>query len=130
MFKIRKHPVFKKFHHRFKGRVDELSEFYHAARLVLLPVIEVHGIAIKTIDAISFGKTIVATPLAFPGFERHLPDNMRFEIASNWEDFRTRMLKEITAETPRKDPCAIKLYEKLFTIERQTEAYKKIVLGV
>jgi polysaccharide biosynthesis protein PslH len=129
MLKIRQPGLFSKYQHRFVGRVDDLSKFYGSARVVLLPVIEGHGVAVKTIEAISFGKVIVATPLSYRGFEAHLPDALKSEIAHNPEEFQIRMLKEVDTEVPQKDLRSISLYEALFTIEKQTDTYRTVVLG-
>ena len=77
----------------------------------------------------SFGKLIVATPLSFRGFEAHLPDALKSEIVHSPEEFKIRMLKEVNTEMPQKDPRTISLYESLFTIEKQTDTYRKIILG-
>jgi polysaccharide biosynthesis protein PslH len=53
----------------FRGRVDvaELHDAYRNAAVVLLPATAGHGISIKTIEALSCGAPLIATPLAFRG---------------------------------------------------------------
>jgi glycosyltransferase involved in cell wall biosynthesis len=52
----------------FRGRVDRLDAAYGGARAVLLPTTQGHGISIKTIEAMSSGAPLIATPHAFRGF--------------------------------------------------------------
>ena len=51
------------------GRVDvaKLHDAYRNAAAVLLPATAGHGISIKTIEALSCGAPLIATPLAFRG---------------------------------------------------------------
>jgi glycosyltransferase involved in cell wall biosynthesis len=53
----------------FRGRVEveELHDAYRNAAVVLLPATAGHGISIKTIEALSCGVPLIATPLAFRG---------------------------------------------------------------
>jgi glycosyltransferase involved in cell wall biosynthesis len=53
----------------FRGRVEveDLHDAYRNAGAVLLPAMAGHGISIKTIEALSCGAPLIATPLAFRG---------------------------------------------------------------
>jgi glycosyltransferase involved in cell wall biosynthesis len=51
----------------FRGRVDRLDTAYGGAKAVLLPTTQGHGISIKTIEAMSSGAPLIATPHAFRG---------------------------------------------------------------
>ncbi|MFZ0496478.1 MAG: glycosyltransferase [Methylocella sp.] len=53
----------------FRGRVEveDLRAAYRNAAAVLLPVTAGHGISIKTVEALSCGAPLIATPLAFRG---------------------------------------------------------------
>jgi glycosyltransferase involved in cell wall biosynthesis len=53
----------------FRGRVEveELQDAYRHSAVVLLPATAGHGISIKTIEALSCGAPLIATPLAFRG---------------------------------------------------------------
>ena len=53
----------------FQGRVEagDLHAAYRNATAVLLPAAAGHGISIKTIEALSCGAPLIATPLAFRG---------------------------------------------------------------
>ncbi len=61
----------------FRGRVGDLHDAYRSAAAVLLPATAGHGISIKTIEALSCGAPLIATPLAFRGLgidTEHLPN--------------------------------------------------------
>ncbi len=51
----------------FLGHVKDLGAAYANAAAVLLPTTEGHGVSIKTIEAMSSGAPLIATPHAFRG---------------------------------------------------------------
>jgi glycosyltransferase involved in cell wall biosynthesis len=51
----------------FLGRVDDPGAVYATARLALLPTISGHGLSIKTVEALSSGLPLIATPQAMRG---------------------------------------------------------------
>ncbi len=53
----------------FLGRVDDPGALYARARLVLLPTVSGTGLSIKTVEAMSSGLPIVASPLALRGMD-------------------------------------------------------------
>lgn len=53
----------------FLGRLGDLAPLYAAAKVVVLPVLEGAGIAVKTFEAISYGRPIVATREALRGMD-------------------------------------------------------------
>lgn len=52
---------------RILGRVDDLEPLYRAACLVTVPLLSGEGTSIKTVEAMSFGKPVVATPKGLRG---------------------------------------------------------------
>ncbi len=70
MFRWRAPLLFRKRAGLFQGRVETgtLRDAYRNATAVLLPARAGHGISIKTIEALSCGAPLIATPLAFRGF--------------------------------------------------------------
>jgi glycosyltransferase involved in cell wall biosynthesis len=67
LFRFRAPMLFKRHAALFAGRIDDLDAAYRQAAAILLPTTEGHGISIKTIEALSSGAPLVATPLAFRG---------------------------------------------------------------
>ncbi|MCI0465769.1 MAG: glycosyltransferase [Beijerinckiaceae bacterium] len=70
MLRWRAPILFKAHAGRFRGKAEakELDCAYRDSAAVLLPATAGHGISIKTIEALSCGAPLVATPLAFRGF--------------------------------------------------------------
>jgi polysaccharide biosynthesis protein PslH len=70
LFRWRAPGLLKKHAGLFQGRVEiaKLRDAYQNASAVLLPATAGHGISIKTIEALSCGAPLIATPLAFRGF--------------------------------------------------------------
>jgi polysaccharide biosynthesis protein PslH len=66
-FRRRAPRMFGKYTALFKGYVADLQKVYADAAAVLLPITEGFGISIKTIEALSSGAPLIATPLAFRG---------------------------------------------------------------
>jgi glycosyltransferase involved in cell wall biosynthesis len=62
---------------RFLGMVDDLGGVYREADVIVLPVTNGGGIAIKTLEAIQHEKPIVATHHAFRGLPADVKDGMR-----------------------------------------------------
>ncbi len=54
----------------FLGRVEDPGAVYANARLVLLPTIGGTGLSIKTVEALSSGLPLIATPQALRGMDR------------------------------------------------------------
>ena len=50
-----------------EGYVDDLSAFYKNAVAVIIPIFHGSGMKTKTIEALSYGKTIIGTKEAFVG---------------------------------------------------------------
>ena len=55
----------------FEGLVPNLSDFYQAARCVIVPLRFGSGVKIKTIEALQFGVPIVATSIGAEGIDLH-----------------------------------------------------------
>lgn len=66
-FKARAPELFRQHADLFLGRVDDLDAVYANAAAILLPTTSGHGISIKTIEALSSGAFLIATPEAFRG---------------------------------------------------------------
>ncbi len=61
---------------RFRGMVESLRETYRQADIVLLPVTNGGGIAIKTLEAIQYERPLVATGHAFRGLPADVKADM------------------------------------------------------
>lgn len=52
---------------QFLGEIDQASSFYSDHALFLIPLLSGSGIKIKIIEALAYGKTVIATSLALEG---------------------------------------------------------------
>ena len=60
-----------------RGRVEELGPYYERAEAVLLPIFFGAGMCTKTVEALRFGKALIASPLALRGLPLPLPAGIR-----------------------------------------------------
>jgi glycosyltransferase involved in cell wall biosynthesis len=67
------------------GRVPDVAPFLDEATVVAVPLRMGGGMRIKVLDALAFGKAIVATPLAVEGLNLH--DGRELVLAGSDEDF-------------------------------------------
>jgi len=129
-FTSRNDPIYDRFGSAFQGRVDKLDSYYAATGLVLIPMIEGHGISIKTIEAMAFGKPIVSTSLGFRGFSEILDMSAVNSPADTPQEFLSAMLRYARAGYPRSDARLIQLYENHFSPEAYRERYRAILNGL
>lgn len=103
----------------FCGRIDDLAAAYAAAALVLLPTISGHGLSIKTVEALSCGATLVATPEAFRGIAVDPASLANVALCTSAEAFAQslrRLAQEAPTETQaRRESATRQLYERLFS---------------
>jgi polysaccharide biosynthesis protein PslH len=71
----------------FLGRVDDPGAVYANARLALLPTISGTGLSIKTVEAMSSGLPLIATPQALRGMDAGARALAGVTIAESPEDF-------------------------------------------
>ena len=85
----------------FTGQVEDLGAVYANARLALLPTISGHGLSIKSVEALSSGLPLIATPQAMRGMDESVMTLPGIEFAENAEDFA--QLLRAAAERPAPD---------------------------
>jgi glycosyltransferase involved in cell wall biosynthesis len=75
----------------FHGRIKDLDAAYSKAAAILLPATAGHGISIKTIEALSSGAPLIATPLAFRGFGIEAADLPNVTMAETAAEFASAL---------------------------------------
>lgn len=111
----------------FQGaiEIEDLHEAYRNAPAVLLPTVAGHGISIKTIEALSCGAPLIATPLAFRGFPAGADQLSNVTIAQDAQSFASTLRRAYDwrrRPVPRRDSSATRqLYERHFA----AGAYRK-----
>ncbi len=117
----------------FVGRVDDVAQWYHRAQVVLAPVIEGEGIAIKTIEALSFGKPLLFSPLAIRGFDNR-PDVQK--LAGRCETpaaFRAAIKDQIQLNRANSnrpaDKTALDVYNSIFAPEIYEKKFSELFMS-
>jgi glycosyltransferase involved in cell wall biosynthesis len=82
----------------FLGRVEDPGAVYASARLVLLPTSAGTGLSIKTVEALSSGLPIIATPQALRGMGAEVRDLAGVTVAETADAF-ARALKVAAASS-------------------------------
>lgn len=105
----------------FTGRLDHLDAAYATAGLVLLPTISGHGLSIKTVEALSCGAPLIATPEAFRGIGIDPTSLANVTVAADAARFAAALSalaqkRPATAEERRVSDTR-RLYEKLFAFD-------------
>lgn len=133
MFRLRAPRLLKKDAGLFRGRVEitELRNSYRNASAVLLPVTGGHGISIKTIEALSCGAPLIATPLAFRGFPSGAADLPNVTIAEDAPGFAAALRRAYNKrQLPAPDRASAptrRLYEQHFAFEAYCKSLCAIV---
>jgi polysaccharide biosynthesis protein PslH len=130
MFQGRQHKKYKRFGKIFAGRVDDVAEWYSRTKIVLAPAIEGQGISIKTVEALSYGKPLLYSPLALRGFS-NLPELERLNgLCGTVVEFKDAIYNMLS-KTPnqafyKSNTVALKIFEKYFS----SEAYQKRIAEI
>ena len=101
--KARDAALYEAHREKFLGRVDDLAAVYRTARLVLLPTIAGTGISIKTVEALSTGLPLIASPMAFRGMTLDPATLRNVVIARDASDF-ARALASAASAAPSGAP--------------------------
>lgn len=105
----------------FLGRVDDPGAVYAHARLALLPTISGTGLSIKTVEAMSSGLPLVATPQALRGMDADALALDGVKVAETAEDFARALRVAAAAPAPdesvRRASATRTYYETRFSLE-------------
>lgn len=84
----------------FLGRVEDPGAIYAGARLVLLPTSAGTGLSIKTVEALSSGLPIIATPQALRGMGAEVRSLAGVTVAETAESFAEALTRAADAPRP------------------------------
>ena len=62
------------------GPVDDLSEYYLKADIVITPIFDGGGMKVKTLEAVSYAKCLIGTTESLHGFWEKIPLSIRDSI--------------------------------------------------
>lgn len=74
------------------GFADDLAEAYATATLVVVPILSGGGTNIKILEALSYGKPCLVTPLTAQAFGKHLQEGRHFLVGHCEPDFVEKAL--------------------------------------
>ncbi len=114
----------------FLGRVDDPGVVYAAAKLVLLPTIDGHGLSIKTVEAMASGLPLVSTKLALRGMNAEALGLEGVSIADAPQDFAgaaTRAAALPARSREQRERSASRAY---YDAHFSSQAYEKKLLAL
>lgn len=130
---VRAPALYKAHAGRFRGRVEagDLHEAYRNAAAVLLPATAGHGISIKTVEALSCGAPLIATPLAFRGFGLAMAGLPNVTVTEDGQAFAAALRRTYADRhlrgVSRASAATRKIYEERFAFAAYRNALWAIV---
>ena len=125
---------------RMLGQIDDLAEFYDAVDLVVNPVEFGTGLKIKTVEAIGYGKPVLATGEGIAGLDtaidnaiQNLEEDLQpaITVCETSESFQRelRSIVEQEQELPKRTAAAQQLSQALFSDQQIYSALKNCMLA-
>ena len=117
----------------FRGRVEakDLHAAYRGASAVLLPATAGHGISIKTIEALSCGAPLIATPLAFRGLGIGITGLPQVTVTEDGAAFATALRRVYAYRhlpgAGRQQAATRRIYEERFAFDAYRKSLSAIV---
>lgn len=114
----------------FLGRVEDPGAIYGGARLVLLPTISGTGLSIKTVEAMSSGLPLIATPQALRGMDEAASALQNITIVDTAEAFAAALRAAAAApgDSDRASSATRAYYETRFSLAAYRECLKATVM--
>jgi polysaccharide biosynthesis protein PslH len=131
VFQTEKDPRYKRFGNIFQSRVENVASWYERALTVLAPVTEGQGISIKTIEALSYEKPFLFSPMALRGFESELVAKQLRGVCSSAEQFKKALWQRIDEKSKKAKTNleARRVYNALFSPEVYQNKMNALISG-
>jgi hypothetical protein len=100
---------------RLLGPVENLGELYLASRVVINPAVAGTGLKIKTVEALSYGRRVVAFPAGIEGLPAEVKGLCR--CAADWYEFYQLTLSLLISENPLLSEADFELVKSTFHAE-------------
>ena len=110
---------------KIMGHVDDLSELYKSADVVISPIFEGGGMKVKVTHAIAYGKIVVGTDESFEGYQENIEQDQwgkYFFRCNTAEEFANAILKIHKDKTLKKNNPSILNYYKSFYSEEYAQS--------
>lgn len=105
------------------GFVDDLSEYYYKARLVVSPIHVGGGMKTKTAEALMYGKTILGSQEAFEGYEI----DSRCMILCNTADDYIKYISSLNKNFSKVNPISRLLFLRLYSNESLEDKFNSFI---
>jgi glycosyltransferase involved in cell wall biosynthesis len=131
---LRKHnpALYERHRSCFRGRVDDVGGVYAGAKLVLLPTSEGHGLSIKSVEALSSGLPLIATPQAFRGMQVDPEKLANVAVAATADEFAAALRlaagRPAATEAERLASDTRRFYDAHFSLEAYGRAVVREIL--
>jgi glycosyltransferase involved in cell wall biosynthesis len=107
------------------GIVENVADVYGMARVVICPISHGTGCNIKVVEALTYGKAVVATPQALRGLN---VDSSRLLVASDSETFARHIMMLLN------DPAMLRHYQnqsiELIRVGHSPQRYDRLMGGI
>ncbi len=117
----------------FLGRVEDPGALYAGARLALLPTVGGTGLSIKTVEAMSSGLPLIATPQALRGMDEEALALPGVTVVETAEAFAATLAAAAAAPPPsdsgRASSAARAYYERRFSLAAYRTGLEKLAVA-
>lgn len=119
-------------HVRVIGGVESLDGYYRDADIVIAPLFDGGGMKLKTVEAVSYGKTFVGTDESLVGFWEAMDDTIRNKsvfLCNTPEEWIEKLNALITGNTQKFNPELFDLFVKKFSYESSVDRLRQLIEG-
>ncbi|MDF7801153.1 glycosyltransferase [Pontiellaceae bacterium B1224] len=109
------------------GRISQLSDFYRRSKLIISPIISGAGMKVKNIEAMSYGKAIVATAFSMDGI--NVVHEESALVSTDWKAFAGDVLR-LLADTSLREKIeggVRKVFKKQYSFEFKRNFYEALL---
>lgn len=102
------------------GQVDDITNEYQEATIVIIPIYHGSGTCVKFIEALQTNRPVVSTPIGVRGFDDTFQDGIHYLLAKNDEEFAEKTI-DMLSDASKSRIIAINGFEmanRLFSKER------------
>lgn len=111
------------------GRVDDVSDFYRTSKTIISPILSGAGMKVKNIEAMSFGKAIVATSFSMDGID--VVHNQSALIADDWSSFSQEVIRLLSNDGLRRkiEQGVREVFLGSYSFESKKRFYETMLMG-
>lgn len=114
------------------GRVDDITNEYREAAIVIIPIYNGSGTSLKFIEALQMNRPVISTPVGTRGFDDTFQDGIHYLLARNDREFVEKTINVLSNVSKSREMAkngfemAKRLFSKENFIETVTDSLSKI----